>query len=131
MERDLDKDKKKESMEPIMMDEEQIKEIMDKVGMTHSERPYQYNINRKKRALAVWEGLESDEEEVKDIHATGNIEEIMRTTYDIKTIVRGSNIEEGSPFQIRISVEPITACATTISKNKEPFRHQQSIEEGF
>jgi hypothetical protein len=32
MERDLDRGKKKEMMDPIMMDEEQIKEIMDKVG---------------------------------------------------------------------------------------------------
>jgi hypothetical protein len=122
MERDLDRGKKKEAMDPIMMDEEQIKEIMDKVGTMCSERPYQYNINRKKRAVAEREGLESDEEEVEDLCAMGNIEEIMCTTYDIKTRGQGSDVEEGSPFQIRISVEPTTPCATKTSKKKEPFR---------
>jgi hypothetical protein len=39
MERDLDRSKKKEVMDPIMMGEEQIKEIMDKVGITCSEDP--------------------------------------------------------------------------------------------
>jgi hypothetical protein len=51
MEKDLDRGKKKEEMDPIMMDEEHIKEIMDKVGMTRNGRPYQYKINRKKREV--------------------------------------------------------------------------------
>jgi hypothetical protein len=69
----MDKGKKKEVMEPIMMDEENIKEIMDKVGTTDSKRPYQYKINRKNRAVAHREGLESDEEEVEDLCATYKI----------------------------------------------------------
>jgi len=35
---------------------------MDKEGTMRSGRPYQYKINRKKRAVAEREGLESDEE---------------------------------------------------------------------
>jgi hypothetical protein len=42
---------------------------MVKVGMMRSERPYQYNINRKQRAVADMGGLEIDEEEVEDIRA--------------------------------------------------------------
>ena len=82
MQRDLDRGKKKEMMDPIMMDEEHIKEIMDKEGTTCSERPYQYKINRKKRVVAEREGLESDEEEVDNIHATWKIEAILCATYD-------------------------------------------------
>jgi hypothetical protein len=51
MEKDLDRGQKKETMEPIMMDEDQIKEIMERAGTTHSRRPYQYKINRKKREV--------------------------------------------------------------------------------
>jgi hypothetical protein len=40
MEKDLDKCLNKEEMDPIMMDEDQIKEIMYRAGMTHSKRPY-------------------------------------------------------------------------------------------
>ena len=39
MERELDRGKKKEVMHLIMMDEELIKEIMDKEGMTCREIP--------------------------------------------------------------------------------------------
>jgi len=85
-------------MDPIMMDEEQTKEIMDGEGTTCSRRPHQYNINSKKRKVAEREGLESDEEQVEDICAMGNIEEIMCTTYDRKTIGHGYGTEEGSPF---------------------------------
>jgi hypothetical protein len=80
---------------------------MDKVGIMCNKIPYQYNINRKKRVVAKREGLESDEEEVEDLHATENIEEILHATYDKKTRGQGSNAEEGTPFQIRISVEPM------------------------
>jgi hypothetical protein len=34
MEKDLDRGQKKEAMDPIMMDEDQIKEIMDRAGTT-------------------------------------------------------------------------------------------------
>jgi hypothetical protein len=39
-------------MDPIMMDEKQRREIIREVGVTHNERPYQYKMNNKKRALA-------------------------------------------------------------------------------
>jgi hypothetical protein len=67
MEKDMDRDQKKEEMDPIMIDEDRIKEIMDREGYTCSGRPYQYNINTKKREVTKWEGLESDEEEVEYI----------------------------------------------------------------
>jgi hypothetical protein len=76
-------------MDPIMMDEGQIKEIMDKAGTTRNERPYQYKINRKNIEVAEREGLESDEEEVEDLRAMGKIEEIMHATYDRKNIGQG------------------------------------------
>jgi hypothetical protein len=61
-------------MDPIMMDEEHTKEILDRAQVTHNGRPYQYKINSKKREVAKREGLDSDEEEVEDLHATGKIE---------------------------------------------------------
>jgi hypothetical protein len=85
-------------MEPIMMDEDHIKEMMDKLGMTRSGRPYQYKINIKKRELPEQEGLESDEEEVEDLLAMGKIEEILHATYDRKNRGQGFGVEEGSPF---------------------------------
>jgi hypothetical protein len=45
----------------------------------------------------------------------------MRTAYDRKIGGQGYVIEEGSPFHIRISVEPTTPCATKASYKKEPF----------
>jgi hypothetical protein len=71
MERALERGQKKEEMDPIMMDEEQTKEIMDRAGVTHSGRPYQYKINSKKREVAEREGLDSDEEEVEDLPCDG------------------------------------------------------------
>jgi hypothetical protein len=52
----------------------------------------------------------------------GKIEEIMCATYERKTRGQGSDVEEGSPFQIRISVEPTTPCVTKTSEEKESFR---------
>jgi hypothetical protein len=69
MEMDLERGKNKETMDPIMMDEEQIKEIMSKEGNKCSERPYQYKIISKKRVVSKREGLYSDEE-VDNIHCT-------------------------------------------------------------
>ena len=68
--------------------------------MTHNERPYQYKMNNKNRAISKREGLDSDEEEVDDLRATGKFEEIFHTTYQRKTIGQGLDVEEGSPFQI-------------------------------
>jgi hypothetical protein len=77
MEEEMDKGKKKEAMDPIMMEEDQIKKIMETTGKTRSGVPYQYKMNNKKRAIADREGLESDEEEVEDLRAVEKIEEIL------------------------------------------------------
>jgi hypothetical protein len=66
--------------------------------------------------------LDSDEEEVEDLCAMGKIEEILHATYERKTRGQGSDAEEGSPFQIRISVEPTTPCVTKTSEEKELVR---------
>jgi hypothetical protein len=85
MEGGKDKGKKEEPSEPIMMYEDQIKWIMATAGKTCSRVPYQYKVNTKKRAIATREGLASDEEEVEDLWAMEQIEEILRTTYERKT----------------------------------------------
>jgi hypothetical protein len=61
MDKEIDKRKKKEAMDPIMMEEDHIKNIMEKVGKTRSELPYQYKMNNEKRAIVDREGLASDE----------------------------------------------------------------------
>jgi hypothetical protein len=61
MEGEVDKGKKEESLDPIMMDKNQIKNIMATVGKTCSGVPYQYKVNTKKRVIAVRGGLASDE----------------------------------------------------------------------
>jgi hypothetical protein len=81
MEEEMDKGKKEEALDPIMMEEYQINKTMDIARRTHSGSPYQYKINNKKRALAMREGLKSDEEEVDDPQAVEKIEEIMHATY--------------------------------------------------
>jgi hypothetical protein len=53
--------------------------------MTCSGRPYQYNLNKKKRVVAEKEGLESDEKEVDDLGAMEHIEEISPSKYERKT----------------------------------------------
>jgi hypothetical protein len=67
MEEDMDKGKKKRAMDPIMMEEDHIRKIMETTGKSRSGAPYQYNMNNKKRAIADREGLVSDEEEVEDL----------------------------------------------------------------
>jgi hypothetical protein len=47
---------------------------MTTAGKTCSGVPYQYKMNNKKRAIANREGLESDEEEVEDLHTMEHIE---------------------------------------------------------
>jgi hypothetical protein len=84
--------------------------------MTHGGIPYQYNLNRKKRAAVKREGLESDEEEVDYLCAIEHIEEILCATYEINTRGEGYNEEVGTPVQIRINVEPTTPCTNTSSK---------------
>jgi hypothetical protein len=53
MEGGKDKGKKEEEpLDPIMMDDNQIKWILASMGKTHSGEPYQYKVNTKKRAIA-------------------------------------------------------------------------------
>ena len=100
MEKALESSQKKEGMDPIMMDDEQTMEIIRSASVTRNKRHYQYRMNNKKKVVVEREGLDNDEEEVEDLHATGNIEDILCATYERKIIGHGSNIEEGSPFQI-------------------------------
>ena len=85
MEEEMDKGKEEEALDPIMMDEDQIKHIMATTGRTCSGVPYQYNMDNKKRAIAVREGSESDEEFIEDLQAVELIEEIMHVIYERKT----------------------------------------------
>ena len=93
MDKDLESIQKKEAMEPIMMDDEQTKEIIRKVGMTCNGWPYQYRMNNKKREVAEREDLDNDKEEIEDIWAMGNIEDILHVTYDRKNIGHGFSTE--------------------------------------
>jgi len=68
MEEGQDKGKKEEELlDPILMDDYQLKWILASSGTTCRGVPYQYKVNTKKRAVAEREGLASDEEEVEDI----------------------------------------------------------------
>jgi hypothetical protein len=67
MEEETYKGRKNEPIEPIMMEEYQIRNIMATMGRMCSGVPYQYKMNNKKRAIAMQEGLDNDEEEVEDI----------------------------------------------------------------
>jgi hypothetical protein len=117
-----DKGKKEEPLDPIMMDEDQIKQIMETYGKTHSGLPYQYKVNTKKRGVVVREGLASDEEEVEDLWPVEHIEEILRATYERKT--RGPRVrrEDINPIHINVSLEPINPCVTITPKRTPPFR---------
>jgi len=95
------------------------------MGKTRSRAPYQYKVNTKKRAIVAREGLESDEEEVEDLQAVEQIEEILRATYERKTRgprMRGEGIH---PIHINVSVEPINPCMTNTPKRTPPFRQPQ------
>jgi hypothetical protein len=67
MDGEMDKGKKEEALDLIMMDDDLIKQIMETYGKTRNRLPYQYKVNTKKRSVVAREGLESDEEEVKDL----------------------------------------------------------------
>jgi hypothetical protein len=126
MKKALESIHKKEAMDPIMIDDEKSREIIRKAGVTPNKQPYQYKMNRNKRKVAKQEGLENDEEEVEDLCATRQIEDILCATYDRKTRGHGSSVEEGSPFHIQISVEPRTPCVTKKSE-EEKIVNQQEI----
>jgi hypothetical protein len=67
MEGGMDKGKKEEPLDPIMMDDDHIKWIMATTIKMRSGVPYQYKVNTKKRYVTTREGLESNEEEVEDL----------------------------------------------------------------
>ena len=68
MEGGKDKGKKEEeTLDTIMMDDDQLKWILASSEMTRSGVSYQYKVNTKKRVVAEREGLASNEEEVKDL----------------------------------------------------------------
>jgi hypothetical protein len=113
---------KKEALDPIMMDEDQIKWIMETTGKMHSGLPYQYKVNTKKRVIAMSEGLVSDEEEVEDLWVVEQIEEISRATYEMKIRGTGARIEDKTPIHIIVSVEPINPCVTNTPIRTPPFR---------
>jgi hypothetical protein len=121
MEEEMDKGKM-DAMDRIMIEEDQIKKIMEIARKTCSGVPYQYKMNNKKRAIVDREGLESNEEEVEDLWAMENIEEILCTTYERK--IGGLRERTGgrTPIHVSVNVEPITPCATNTPKRTPPFR---------
>jgi len=54
-------------LELIMMDENQIRWILETTRKTCIRVPYQYKVNTKKRSVAMREGLVRDEEKVEDL----------------------------------------------------------------
>jgi hypothetical protein len=92
---------------------------------TRSREPYQYKVNTKKRSIAVMEGLACDEEEVEDLRAVEQIEEILCATYERK--MRGPRMrgEGNHPIHINVNVESINPCVTNTPKRKPPFRQPQ------
>jgi hypothetical protein len=122
MEGGVDKGKKEEPLDPIMMDDDEINRIMETTRKTRNGVPYQYKVNTKKRVVDAREGLESDEEEVEDLRDVEQIEEILRTTYERKMRGPRVGIEDNNPIHINVSVEAIKPCATNTPKRTPPFR---------
>jgi hypothetical protein len=121
--------KEEESLDLILMYDNQLKWILASSGMTHGGAPCQYKVNTKKRDVAEREGLASDEEEVEDLRVVEKIEEILHAAYERKT--RGLRIggEDSHSFNINVSVEPINLCVTNTPKRTPPFR-QPKFEVG-
>jgi len=118
----MDKGNKEEALDPIMMDEDQIKKIMEIARRTCSGVPYRYNMNTKKRVVVAREGCESNEEGVEDLQDVEKIEEIHGMKY--KMNMRGPRVgmEVNTPIHISVSVEPINQCATNTRRITPPFR---------
>jgi hypothetical protein len=121
MDKEMDKGNKKEAIDPVMMEEDQINKIMEKTRNKYNGIPYQYKMNNNKRSMADKEGLVSDEEEVGDIWDVDKIEEILRAKYERKTRGLGLGTEERNTIQITISVEPTTPCATNTFERTPMF----------
>jgi hypothetical protein len=81
MDGEMDKGKKEEALDLIIMDEYQINQIMETTRRTFNGVPYQYNMNTKKRFVATREGLASHEEVVEDLQDVEQIEEILHAPY--------------------------------------------------
>jgi hypothetical protein len=122
MEGEMDKGKEEESLDPIMMDKDQIKNIMATTIKTRSGVPYQDKVNTKKRAVSTREGLESDEEDVEDLWVVEKIEEIMHATYERKMRCPRAGIEGNNYIHINVSGEPMNPCTTNKPKRTPPFR---------
>jgi hypothetical protein len=118
-----DKGKKAEEfLEPILMDDNQLKWILVSPRTTRSRVPYQYKVNTKKRFVAAREALASDEEEVEDLRVVEQIEEILCATYERETRGPRTGGEDSHPFHINVNVEPINPCLTNTPKRTPPFR---------
>jgi hypothetical protein len=122
MEGGKDKGNREEPLDPIMMDDDHIKHIMETTGKIHSGVPYQYNLNTKKRVVVMREVLVSDDEEVEDLQDVDQIEEILRATYERK--MRGPRMrrEGNNPIHINVNVESIKPCVTNTLKRTLSFR---------
>jgi hypothetical protein len=66
--------------------------------------------------------LASDEEEVEDLCAVENIEEILHATYERKKGGPRAGTKGRNPIHICISVEPINPCVTITPIRTPPFR---------
>jgi hypothetical protein len=95
---------------------------METSGKMCSGVTYQYKVKKKKRFIAKREGLASDEEEVEDLRAVEQIEEILCTTYERKMRGPRAGREGSNPIHINVSVEPINPCATNTPKITPPFK---------
>jgi hypothetical protein len=116
------KGRKQKPIDPIMMEEDQIRKIMVTMGRTHSGVPFQYKMNNKKRAISLREGLANDEEEVEDLRYVEKIEEILRATYGRKTGGRRAGTEGNTPIHVNVSVEPTTPCKTSTPERTQAYR---------
>jgi hypothetical protein len=122
MEGEVDKGKKEEALEPIMMDEYQIKWIMETTGKMCSGVPYQYKVNTKKRVVDMRECLESDEEVVDYIQVVEQTEKIMCMKYERNMRGPRVEIEGNTPIHISVIMEPINPCATNTLRRTPPCR---------
>jgi hypothetical protein len=64
MEEGKDKGNKEKPLDPIMMEDDWIKWIMETTRKTRSRVPYQYKVNTNKRVSTARECMASDKEEV-------------------------------------------------------------------
>jgi hypothetical protein len=122
MEEEMDKGKKGEALDPIMMEEDQIKKIMETTGKMCNGVTYQYKMNNKKRAIEEREGLASDEEEVEDLCVVEQIEEILCATYERKKRGTREGTKGNTPIHVSVSVKPINPCATNTPERTPSFR---------